>query len=350
MRRPFGIKGFRFFVWNRKNPHKIKRGGACAGKRIKDRYGKEKGWARKVFLGKNRKRLYNFSFLLYNKSWNTKRKTEETVRYIKGTFLYIFKNFIFLFAFVILPSYFLTAAFDPRNVHEIVEVFIYGRGEAQFRSIFSFFSPSDAQEWIFASVSFVFIVLCFPMLFGFIEKHMRLGIRNWKGVFGRFNYNFLTTLAVLSVNVVIYELWALITAGLVYAETLLLNGIACSIAVLITVVVFVGVLCFVLSMFLLWLPCLQITGYSYMDALVYSNSLFAQKKSKIFTALFIPGLICLAARLAVVCLHEVLPANIPVFIVTELIYLFLMLYICVLMFVVYFDTAGEERMDLKKKF
>ena len=36
--------------------------------------------------------------------------------------------------------------------------------------------------------------------------------------------------------------------------------------------------------------------------------------------------------------------------ITELVYLFLILYICVLMFVVYFDAAGEERMDLNKKF
>ena len=34
----------------------------------------------------------------------------------------------------------------------------------------------------------------------------------------------------------------------------------------------------------------------------------------------------------------------------ELVYLFLFLYYCVLMYVAYFGAAGEERMDLVKKY
>ena len=176
---------------------------------------------------------------------------------------------------------------------------------------------------------------------------MRLGLRTWKGIAGRFNFNFLTTLVVFVVCIVLYEIWALLTAGLIYAETLLLQGIAASVAALVTALGMVALLCYAISTFLLWLPCLQITGYNFMDALVYSNSLASQKKSKMFMALWLPCLISYAARGLLV---GFINNGAVVFTITELVYLFLILYICVLMFVVYFDAAGEERMDLKKKF
>ena len=41
---------------------------------------------------------------------------------------------------------------------------------------------------------------------------------------------------------------------------------------------------------------------------------------------------------------------VPVFIFIELIFIVLFLYFCVLMYVAYFDAAGEERADIKKRF
>lgn len=269
------------------------------------------------------------------------------MRYIAGTFRYIFKNFIFLFAFVLLPSYFLTASGDPADIRALIDAFVSGGERAEFREVFAFFSPLNDRGWALALVCFATVIVCFPMLFGFIEKHMRLGLRTWKGIAGRFNFNFLTTLVVFVVCIVLYEIWALLTAGLIYAETLLLQGLAASIAALVTGLGMVALLCYVISTFLLWLPCLQITGYNFMDALVYSNSLASQKKSKMFMALWLPCLVSYAARGLLV---GFINNGAVVFTITELVYLFLILYICVLMFVVYFDAAGEERMDLKKKF
>lgn len=270
------------------------------------------------------------------------------MRYIAGAFRYLIKNFIFLFAFVLIPSYFLAVSGSPAAVRALIDAFIRSGGnvEIKFGEIFSFFSPFNSYGWAYALVFFAASVLCLPMLFGFIEKHMRLGFRTWKGIAGRFNFNFLTTLVVFLVCLVIYEIWALITAGLIYAETFLLRGIACSIVALATAVGMVAVLGYLFSTFLLWLPCLQITGYNYMDALVYSNNLSVRKKGPIFLALFLPALVCFAARLFIVAFVPFLPAA---FLLVELVFLFFILYFCVLMFVAYFDAAGEERMDLKKK-
>ena len=107
----------------------------------------------------------------------------------------------------------------------------------------------------------------------------------------------------------------------------------------------VAVLGYLFSTFLLWLPCLQITGYNYMDALVYSNNLSVRKKGPIFLALFLPALVCFAARLLIVAF---VPFSRPRFSLSSSSSCFYPVF-CVLMFVAYFDAAGEERMDLKKK-
>ena len=272
------------------------------------------------------------------------------MRYIASTFGYVFKNFIFIFVFALIPSYFLTAASDLHNMGELIDVFVYGNGNADFFAVHAYFSPFSRGGWAYALVAFASMVLLFPFLLGFIEKHMRLGFRNWKGIAGRFNFNFLTTLVVFAVDLVIYEVWALIASGLIYAETLIFQGIASVAIAVVLAIVSVALLCYIFSLFLLWLPCLQIMGYNFMDSLSYSNTLYAKKRAKLFWALFVPCVVCYVGRTVTVAFRGLFAAEVAAFLICELIFMFAILYVCVLMFVAYFDAAGEERLDLKKKF
>ena len=187
------------------------------------------------------------------------------------------------------------------------------------------------------------------MLVGLIGKHMRLGIPTFKGVFGRFDCNFLATCVVSFVFFAVYEVWALITAGLLYAESLLFAGIASSVVVLITLIGLVALLCYGASFLLSWLPCRLLTGCGYMEALRYSNQLAAKKRGSLFLAVFLPVAACLALDLLVVGLSSMGNLNIPVVLTVELLVLLLFLYYASLMFVAYFALTGEERMDLPRQ-
>lgn len=149
------------------------------------------------------------------------------MKYIGSAFKYLFKNFIFLFLFALLPSYFLAMSVDIENLAALAESALAASADFTFWQLFTFLSPFNAEGWPFALLFLAACAVFIPMLLGFTEKHMRIGSRSYKGIAGRLNTNFLPTLVVLVLFMLVYELWALLAAGLVYAVTLLLDGTAC---------------------------------------------------------------------------------------------------------------------------
>ena len=270
------------------------------------------------------------------------------MRSIAATLQYIFKNFLFIFVFALIPSYFFAASLDLENIRALAQALLSAENP-EFLQVFSFLSFVNARGWVFSVICLILLVICLPLLFGFIEKHMRIGSRSLKGILSRFNYNFLSTLVVLVCVLAVYELWALVTAGLLYGESVLLGGIACFIVILLTLVGMTALICYLASVILLWLPCMQITGYGFMESLSYANQLNANVRGKVFLAVFLPCLACFLLQFAAIIPSAMAGIEFPVFIVYELIYLIMILYYSALMFVVCFDAAGEERLDIRKK-
>ena len=272
------------------------------------------------------------------------------MKYIGSAFKYLFKNFIFLFLFALLPSYFLAMSVDIENLAALAESALAASADFTFWQLFTFLSPFNAEGWPFALLFLAACAVFIPMLLGFTEKHMRIGSRSYKGIAGRLNTNFLPTLVVLVLFMLVYELWALVAAGLVYAVTLLLDGTACFVLAIAVLLGANALLAWFASAFLLWLPCMQITGYSYIDSLNFSGQLYARRRGKLFLAVFLPLLAGVVLQFAIVAASPLEALRIPAYVLLELVYLFLFLYYCILMYVAYFDAAGEERMDLAKKY
>lgn len=262
----------------------------------------------------------------------------------------MFKNFIFLFPFALIPSYFFALALDLNSLETIVRKVLAVDVEVSFDTVFNSFSLITADRWLFGIVSFICMALFMPMLLAFIEKHMRIGSRSFKGIWGRFNTNFLSTLFVGVLFLAMYELWSLIASGLVYGATLLFSGIAGTVAAILLYFAMLALIAYIASVFLLWLPCLLITGYNFVDALAYSNQLYAGKKGGLFLAVFLPCVVSGVVTLLVVGVFAPMHVQLPVFFIVEILFLLLMLYYSALMFVAYFRLTGEERADLQKKF
>ncbi len=267
------------------------------------------------------------------------------VKYIGFALRYLFRNFIYIFAFALLPSYFLAMSIDVRSGELLIREFFSGDPQFEFPALFSLLSPLNPHGWPFALICVATILVCMPMLLGLIEKHMRLGLRTWKGIWGRFNWNFLTTLVLIVIFMVVYELWTLLTAGLIHAEAHLFNGPACSAVVGVTLIALIALACYFASFFLLWLPCMQINGYGFMEAFSYSNQLVAKQRTKVFLSVFLPVIVATLLVVGVAAACGVAGIYVPVYIIEELMILLLFLYFSSLMFVAYFDLTGEERLD-----
>ena len=194
------------------------------------------------------------------------------------------------------------------------------------------------------------MALFMPMLLAFIEKHMRIGSRSLKGIAKRINYNFISTLVILIIALAVYELWALVASGLIYASVLLLDGAARLVVAIVIALGMFLLLAYIFTQIWLWLPCLQITGYNFMDALVFSSQAIGSNKKRLYLAVMIPYIVCMALILTVVGICGSFDVVVPVFVFIELIYILLFFFFYVLMYTAYFDAAGEDREDLKKRF
>ncbi len=272
------------------------------------------------------------------------------MKYIGNTFRYVFKNFIYLFPFALIPSYFFAAALDLRSLEAIADCIIAGGTEISYLTVFNGFTFINGGGWAFSLVCFASMALFMPMLLAFVEKHMRIGSRSLRGLFGRINYNFLTTFFMLVIALAIYELWALLASGLVYVAMILFGGAARFAAALVVTAGMYLLLAFIFSLVWLWLPCCQITGYKFGEAVIFSGQAIGGKRGKLFLAVMLPYVAGMVFMLTVVGVCSRFDVFVPVFIFIELIFIVLFLYFCVLMYVAYFDAAGEERADIKKRF
>ena len=273
------------------------------------------------------------------------------MRYLGMTFKYIFKNFIFIFFFALIPSFFFAMSTDIHNIGAVADNIVTGEFDLSFVQLFNFFSLFSLKRWPFALAAFVLTLLFMAMLLSMMEKHMRVGSCSFRDLFKRIDYNLGSTFFILLLALIAYEFWALVTAGLCSLVVLIVtNGLARCILGIALACGMMVLLCYLVSLFLLWLPCRQITGYSFMDSLSYSSQISTGKRGNIFLAVLIPYLSCSLLQGIVVTVSAFADMRPVVFLCIEIIYIFVFLYYNVLMYVLFFDANGEERLDLKKKY
>ena len=273
------------------------------------------------------------------------------MRYFGSANKYVLKNFIFIFLFALIPSYFLTLANDIRGIGEIMKNVFAGKLDLTFGQFFDFFSLFSLRRWPAAIAAFVLTTVCAAMLLAWMEKHMRTGSRSYRVLFRGIDYNLISTFVILLVFVVTFEFWALISAGLLSILSLIItNGIAqCVVGIAATLGLYVF-LTYIASLFLLWLPCRQITGYNFMDSLAYSWQISAGRRRRLFLAVLIPFLAFVLLQGGIVAVSVYFPWKFVAFLCLELVYLFMFLYFAALMYVTFFEANGEERADLVKKY
>jgi hypothetical protein len=144
-----------------------------------------------------------------------------------------------------------------------------------------------------------------------------------------------------------YELWAVIvSAVIVMAEIIFSGTVVLYIVCLLIAIIFFMLLFMIMGLFVIWLPCILITGFNYSEAFVYSVSLMSEHKTKVSISLFLPYILC--NFIAVIA--QFIIGNTAGFIVLIFAFLLYFIYYTSLMFVIYFYLTNEKREDLKKKY
>ncbi len=261
---------------------------------------------------------------------------------------YAFRNILYLFPLAILPAYFLALSVDQEEIRCALETIFTGNiQEFHFWHLFGAISMLNFVSWysiVFGIAAIVVSIICCAMMMAMLDKHMRIGKRTFTGIFSKLNDNLISTSGFVLLLLIIYELWALITAGLVYISAKIpVNGIAYTLAVAFYLAMHVALI-FVIGKIYLWLPCMQITGFKAFEALRYSQYLVAEMRwkllvSQLLVLFFVQGLVMLFSLISLGWLFTLL---------LTIMYVFVFIIFCVRMMVAYFDRDQIERADLKK--
>lgn len=273
------------------------------------------------------------------------------MKYTLQAIRYSLKNLLYLFPLALLPALFLSGSVDQPALETVVHAFFEGTIHSwTFPDIFCAISVLNFGS--FKSVGFgvlglVALMACVSMLMAFLEKHMRYGKRSFNGLFSKINDNLLPTLGFGLLIVVIYEVWALITASLLYLCSRFSFVILAYIAVGILFVAMHFALLYTISMLYLWLPCMQITGFRAVEALQYSNQLSSPLKwhiilSQMFSVFTVEALLIITVHFS----NSLLAFTV----ISTLLFAFLLIVFCVRMEIVYFASDNIERRDIRKYY
>lgn len=272
------------------------------------------------------------------------------MNYTIASIKYILKNFWYILPFAILPALFLSLSIDKFAIQKVLTDYFTGKPGGSFPIIFravSIFNFRDVGAFFAGLAGIVLMVVCVSLMLALIEKHMRIGKRTYNGIFSKLNDNLLSTCGICLFYVLIYEVWAVLISALLFLAYLVENVVA---VYILSVIIFFSmhfVLLYVVSLFYLWLPCLQITGFRAFEALRYSYQLVAPVKMRIVFGQWISVTI---AEILIGLTAIFVPMRGFSFAAAAVLYMFMTVMFCVRMQVAYFDRAQLERADLKKYY
>lgn len=191
------------------------------------------------------------------------------------------------------------------------------------------------------------------MELAFVEKHMRIGRRTLNGIWHKINDNFISSLGIIAIYLLIYEFWAIMTGAMMFAAISIFSSAPAAQYIFI-VAIFGGMLfalLYVVAMLYLWLPCLQITGFGFYDALKYSYQLVSSIKFSLIlqfaVSLFLWGIILLGVT--AVC-SIFIHVGAPAYAMAIIVFTALFMTFTVRQEVAYFDADQLERADLQPPY
>jgi len=215
--------------------------------------------------------------LLYNITDDT--LGGAAVPILKKTGSYILKNILYILPFGVVCGVMFGIISDPYATGDTAMKFFSGDiSGIEFTMMFRSLSAINVSAWYYILISFaafIAVALALSLQFAFVEKHMRIGKRTLNGIWHKINDNFISTFGMAGIYLAVYELWAALTAVLLYGCIRLFSIIA-ALQYIFVCVVFIGmvfVLMYIVQMISLWTPCAQITGFTLFEALKYSAEL-----------------------------------------------------------------------------
>lgn len=269
------------------------------------------------------------------------------MRYTKSAFRYFFDKGPYLVLLSIVPSLLTALLFSPTATLDYLleyrEITF-----TDFGALYADIHRLPYSVFYLGIIGMVLYVVAFALMFGIVDRHMRIGefTLSFRRAKTRLNYNLLTALrfgffygvAFLLGDVllsVLYYLWAVaFGAGAEWLAFSTLSWLAVS-----------ALLLFVSTGMMLWAPFMLHTGLRSYDAFRMGWRQMSGRRIPAALALFFVYVPAVVVTVVVGALTESVLWRV---VADGVIYSVVLSFYVVLMYTVFYDVTGTERMDLQK--
>lgn len=269
------------------------------------------------------------------------------MRVMFGSWKYLFKNLWYVLPFAIVPTVFLTLSLDYTAITRMVGAVLSGNPRAGFLDYFCALSyiETDVLGAVYNVCAFFSVALCMTLMLSLVEKHMRIGKRTPSGAFAGFGSLFFTAFVITFVYLAVYEAWAIVLSAVLFAVASVRNIVVVYLIDGACLLLFSFVLLYLTTVFYLWFPSRQMTGFGWYDSFLHSYRLMAGVRWKMIFSF----LLSFAVAVGVVAGVSLLP-ELVFRAVTFVLFVFLFLNFGIRMETVYFETDKVDREDLIRSY
>lgn len=270
------------------------------------------------------------------------------MRYFKDTFKYFFDKGAYLVLLTVVPSLMLPFLVSPSE--ELY--FLLQYEDISFSSFGALYTQMHQLPFEWFWIGIVGVVLygfVLALLFGIVDRHMRIGefTISFRRAKARINYNILTAFKFVLFIVVTFELSNFFTAILYYLWYVVF-GAGLTWLVFSAVSLLVSSLLFLMAMssVILWPPFMLHTGYNTLDAFVTA---WKQISGKLIYVALTLVVVVLPFQITMIITGALNTGVVVAAVLDGLCYAIIMPVYIVLMYNIFYDITGTERMDLQKK-
>jgi hypothetical protein len=266
------------------------------------------------------------------------------MKYIKLTLKYVTSNLLLLPCYVVAIICF-ALIINPAADHLIIANATSGQPN-NFYNWFAallLFNPLNWSTYLSGIIAYAVLICDLAFIHSLVDKHVRFGSKSFRSITNGFNINVCNGLILAVFAIVLHLLATVIFAAVMTTCEALMPPYSYILGILICLIFFVA-LSLAASLFLMWLPCVEVTGFKKYEALLYAYALARQRMKGLFVSFSIPLVIVTLVSLTV----SFLTAMPVAFVVVPILCGTLFIYFAVLSYIAYADAEGIEREDLKK--
>ncbi|MEG1806294.1 MAG: hypothetical protein RR327_07885, partial [Clostridia bacterium] len=190
------------------------------------------------------------------------------MKYGYNTLKYLKKNFFKLIPFVILPA--IGLAFTDNIASFITFFFNFELNTTSVWTVYSFFTLIGSRSWSIGIMSVIVLVFFESLLFGAIDRHLKVGRFSFGKSFSTLNETVMIVVPTVLLLVGAYELVAFFNAVIIYFFQIIIPSVAIFAGILSTFLLYSG-LTILLIQFSEVIPAVLVVGYPINDACVFST-------------------------------------------------------------------------------